>query len=95
MPHSQPIGFDWIRLDSTGFDWEVGDAEAECCGGGIVASEHIRCEYPFLHEGMSTTLDGTEVGNRLQLVTDPDWFNAGGAARIVQEQQQQATSPAA
>ena len=39
-------------------------------GGGIVAPERLRCDPPFLHEGMTTTLRGEPIGRRLQLVTE-------------------------
>ena len=48
-------------------------------GCGIVLSERLRCDPPFLHEGMTTDLHGAQIGPRLQLVTDPDWFNVDGA----------------
>ena len=46
-----------------------------CVGGGLVVPERLRCDPPFLHEGMTTDLQGERIGQRLQLVTDPDWFN--------------------
>ena len=52
-------------------------------GGGIVASERLRCDPPFLHEGMTTDLRGEQIGRRLQLVTDVDWFNVEGARRVM------------
>ena len=58
------------------------ETEAACVGGGISASERVRCDPPFLHEGMTTDLSGAPIGPRLQLVTDPDWFNAPEAVKL-------------
>lgn len=55
-------------------------------GGGIVCPERLRCEPPYLHEGMTTNLSGEQtIGHRLQLVTDPDWFNADCARAILEQ----------
>ena len=53
-------------------------------GGGLVVSERLRCDPPFLHEGMTTDLRGKRIGARLQLVTAPDWFNVEGACRLME-----------
>ena len=60
------------------------ETEAVCVGGGLVVSERLRCDPPFLHEGMTTDLRGKRIGARLQLVTDPDWFNVEGACRLME-----------
>ena len=54
--------------------------------------ERLRCEPPFLHEGMTTTLSGEPIGKRLQLVTDPDWFNTRGALEELTRHEQAAQS---
>ena len=55
-----------------------------CVGGGLVVPERLRCDPPFLHEGMTTDLQGERIGQRLQLVTDPDWFNVEGARELME-----------
>ena len=49
--------------------------------------QRLRCDPPFLHEGMTTSVSCEEtnkpIGPRLQLVTDPDWFNAEAARAML------------
>lgn len=55
-------------------------------GGGIVLPEALRCDPPYLHEGLTTTVGGDRqapIGNRVQLITDPDWFDAMAAEKIM------------
>jgi len=61
------------------------ETEPDSVGGGLVVSEHLRCDPPYLHEGMTTGLQGQAIGNRLQLVTDPDWFNTQGARELMNQ----------
>ena len=61
------------------------EVEPQELGGGIVCPERLRCDPPYLHEGMTTDLSGERtIGQRLQLVTDPDYFNTEGARAILQ-----------
>lgn len=61
------------------------DTEPPEDGGGIVLPEALRCDPPFLHEGLTTTADGkASIGPRLQLVTDPDWFNVNAARELME-----------
>ena len=59
------------------------ETEPSEVGGGIVIPEALRCDPPYLHEGLTTNLDGGAVGARLQLVTDPDYFNTHAAAALI------------
>ena len=70
------------------------EVEPPTVGGGIVASERVRCDAPYLHEGMTTVLSGEAIGKRLQIVTDPDWFNPE-AARALMVMQAAAAAEAA
>lgn len=61
------------------------DTEPPEDGGGIVLPEGLRCDPPYLHEGLTTTADGERpIGSRVQLVTDPDWFNPQGARKVAE-----------
>ena len=64
------------------------ETEAPWLGGGIVAPERIRCDPPFLHEGMTTDLSGATIGKRVQMVCDTDWFNVAGAIALFPPEQQ-------
>ena len=63
------------------------ETEAEVIGGGICCPERLRCDPPFLHEGMTTDLRGQTIGQRLQMVTDPDWFDPSAAQEILRQEE--------
>ena len=56
--------------------------------------EGLRCDPPYLHEGLTTTADGEwPIGSRVQLVTDPDWFNPEGARKAAEAWERERRQP--